>query len=1423
MTTALQARTGGATAADTDRTAPPPLAVQRLRLITVCFGLVLLVFSQSAGRTAADTKLDLVVAPMRFLRRSLTLWDPLGAAGQLQNQAYGYLFPMGPFFALGRLAGLPAWVVQRGWESALVVAAFLGMVRLARLLGTTGFWPKVAAGLSYALAPRMLSELGSISAELMPVAVLPWILIPLVIGAERGSTRRAGALAGLALLFAGGVNAAATLAVLPVPALWLLTRQPGRRRRELMLWFGLAVVLASAWWMLPLLLLGRYSPSFLDWIEPSSVTTGITSLIASLRGVDHWEAYLGAGVWPGAWILVTVPAVVLATTAVAAVGLVGLSRRDRPDRLFAVGCLLLGLALVTMGYLAPVGPPAGAWFRTWLDGPLNAFRNVHKFDPLIRLPLALGLGWQLSRLRLPARWQPRWGGLTLELRPRLLAAVLAVTVGTLAAAPAIVNHLIPQPRSVTEAGWWRQAGSWLGSHSGTGRALVVPGASRPAYVWGSTVDDALQPVATAPWTVRDGIPLTPAGYIRLLDDLSLRIAAGHRDDALAPLLARAGIRYLVVRNDLDTTASAATNLAFVHATLRATPGLTAVTSFGSGAELPPDRGRLVDVGATVVRPAIEIFQVAGWSGAVGLLPASGTVLATGSADSLGSLLDAGIGPDTPVLFGADAAGAAGATVVTDGIRRREATIGQTGATSATLTADQPYRQSRAAQDYLPDSPGPLSTVAYGGGVTDIQASSSGADAGALVNRGAGYGPWSALDGDPATSWRSGALASAKGQWLSVTLAVPTSRPTVEVAFAATLGGYPNRVRIRTDSGTRDSDVSPGPFPQQVALPPGPTRHLRLTVLDASPGTGSVGISTFTIAGLTPTRTLVVPTTGVAPDALSFTAEFGGRSSCLTVAGRAACDATFASSGESDGVIDRSFTMPAAGQRYGITATVTARPGAALDALLDAGAGIGAAASSVDDPDPRERPGAAVDGDPATSWVAAAGDQAPALTLDLRSRRRVSTLRLELDQATPMARPQQVAVAAAGRSWSFELPADGVLRLPAPVLTRTLTITVLRAELRSTTSTRYGAPRLLPAGITEVAVNGVANQSPTDPVELSCSSGLAVVVDGIPLPMRAEAGREQLLSGQPLAARTCDPEPTMLAAGPQHLRLAASPSASPLSLTLRRPGLQLAGTATARTLPAGTAPAGTVTPLSWHATSRTVRVDTPAAAMLVVRENFNAGWQASLNGHRLAAVRLDGWQQGWQLPAGAAGVVSLRYAPQAGFQAGLLLGLLAVLGLLVLAGTARRDSAAPAAGARAVSPNWAVPVCLAASFVLAGIVGLALAAAVTALGWLPGRWLAGRWQDGWWRDGLPAWAAAVPILLAGCAEAIRPSGGPHPLAGSAGVQALCVIGLCLAVLGFPRLRQDGRENRRSSGRSSRYQDSVPSTEAEPAVSTSSFQK
>ncbi|MBV9822402.1 MAG: DUF3367 domain-containing protein, partial [Actinobacteria bacterium] len=742
----------------------PSGPVRRLRLLAVSVALLLLTFAQDSGSAAADTKLDLVIDPARFLGRSLRLWDPNGSAGQLQDQAYGYLFPMGPFFLLGKLAQLPPWVVQRSWESALLIAAFLGVVRLARLLEVAGFWPRVAAGLAYALAPRMLTELFSISSELLPVAVLPWVLVPLVRGSVAGSPRRAAARSGLALLFAGGINASATLAILPAPALFLLTRPRGPRRAALTRWWLAAVVLSSLWWAVPLLVLGRYSPPFLDWIESAAVTTSQNSLIAALRGVDHWQAYLGPQVWPAGWVLIVVPAAIAATVAVAALGLGGLARFSHRQRAFLLGTLLVGVVTVTMGHRSGVGPPFAGGVRSLLDGPASPFRNVHKFDPLIRLPLALGFGKLLTG-RLPNQIRlPRRLGLA-GVRPLAVLAVLAL--GAVAIGPAFGGRMVPQPRPDAEADWWPQAADWLAAHAGGGRALVVPGAGRPNMLWGQTVDDPLQPVARSPWTVRDALPLAQPGYIRFLDSVEEILARGERSDTLAPLLARAGVKYLVVRNDLDTAAAAATRLGFVHATIDNTPGLRQVAGFGLAFGVSPIPGSFVDGGTWGDAPALQVYTVPGYAGPVGLQAADRALAVPGaSADALGSLAERGAGVGSPVLFGPSAvtAGAAATTVATDGIRRREIVFGNPGQDAATLDAQTPYVAARAAHDYLPDLAAPLSTVRVLG-VAGIRASSSGADPGAALNRSAADSPYAALDGDPGTAWRTGSFGGAVGQWL----------------------------------------------------------------------------------------------------------------------------------------------------------------------------------------------------------------------------------------------------------------------------------------------------------------------------------------------------------------------------------------------------------------------------------------------------------------------------------------------------------------------------------------------------------------------------------------------------------------------------------------------------------------------------------
>ncbi|MBK6887714.1 MAG: DUF3367 domain-containing protein [Tetrasphaera sp.] len=721
----------------------------RLSLATLAglFVVWSVAWSTPAGRIGEDTKNDLYVDAWGLMRRALHLWDPQVTWGMLQNQGYGYLFPMGPFFALGS-AVAPVWIVQRLWWSALLTAGYLGSLALLRALDlgggqrhTPAVWAHLGA-LAYTLAPRVLSTMGAISPEAQAQLLAPLILLPLVRAtAGRIPPRRAAAWSALAVLGCGGVNATATVFAAAPAGLWLISRS--RWWRAGLTWWWIALVLAaSAWWLGPLLVLGRYSPPFLGWIETAAMVTGPVGLLDVVKGTTHWLGHLivpGGAWWPAGWAIASDPAIVVASALLGGLGLAGLALPSRHRR-FLLLCLGVGLAFVAIPHTGPLGSPLSSTAQHLLDGPLAPFRNVHKADPLIRLPLVVGLvrlGASANGLALR-----RWSILTRPLRFVVGLAILLV------AAPAMSGSLATRGTFAAMPGYWVQAGAWLDAHAGGGGALLLPSSSFGEYTWGRTIDEPLRALTSAPYAVRDAVPLTPAGTIRFLDEIERRAQTGGDLQGATAALRSVGIGYVVLRNDLDTDVTGGPPVAVARSALLSTPTVRRVAAFGSP---------VADATGSPVAP-VEIFALDGGATTpLTLIPAPALPVVSGASEALPTLRDAGLvaGPvvfdgDVPAADASAADANANARIETDTLRARHRFFGATRGQDASrgLTA----AEARTAPDYLPWSDPRLRSVTAYGQIAGVSATSALSDTNSLAGIRPADRPYAALDGDPRTAW-----------------------------------------------------------------------------------------------------------------------------------------------------------------------------------------------------------------------------------------------------------------------------------------------------------------------------------------------------------------------------------------------------------------------------------------------------------------------------------------------------------------------------------------------------------------------------------------------------------------------------------------------------------------------------------------------
>ncbi len=393
---------GVAAAAAVRRLRRPGIGVVEATLL----GLVALVPQLLAqpGRVQADTKSYLYLDPGRFLSQSLSMWDPGSGLGTVTHQQIGYLWPMGPFYLLTHALGVPTWVAERLWVSALLFGAGAGVLFLCRTFRLDGPGRLVAA-LAYMLSPYPLQYLGRISVILLPWAGLPLMVALTARAARRGGWRDA-ALFGVVVATVGGINATSLLYVGIAPALWLvhaaLVRECTWRRAWAAAWrIATLTVLVSLWWVAGLWVEGAYGVNVLKYTETVMATSSTSSPEEVLRGLGYWYFY-GSDAF-GPWAASSVPFTqdlwLLATSAavpVLAIG-AGLLTRWR-QRSYFVLLVVVGTVLAVGAFPYTNPSPVGSLLRTFFTSTTAglALRSTDRASPMVLLGLAVLLGAGLS-------------------------------------------------------------------------------------------------------------------------------------------------------------------------------------------------------------------------------------------------------------------------------------------------------------------------------------------------------------------------------------------------------------------------------------------------------------------------------------------------------------------------------------------------------------------------------------------------------------------------------------------------------------------------------------------------------------------------------------------------------------------------------------------------------------------------------------------------------------------------------------------------------------------------------------------------------------------------------------------------------------------------------------------------------------------
>ncbi len=1119
------------------------------------------------GVVTPDTKTYLYLDPTRFLSQVAFMWNPTVALGTVSHEYIGYLLPMGPFYAVFHLLGVPVWVAQRLWLGTILFAAGLGVLYLSRILGLRGPGP-TAAALAYMLSPYFLQYAGRISVILLPWAGLPFMLGLTIVALRRGGWREP-ALFAFVVALVSGINASSIIYVGVAPILWIfyavvvLRESTWRHALATALRIAVLTLGACLWWIAGLEVEAAYGVNVLKFTETVPSTSATSNPADVIRGLGYWYFYGSdhLGPWTYAAVRYTQNIALLASSFVMPVlALVAAAFVRWRERAYFLVLLFVGLVL-SVGPFPFANPTViGRLLKSFMTDTTAglALRSTDRATPLVLLALVMLLGCGLTAL---------WLRLSLVGigTAVVVAGLVIANVPSLFNGDAVVAGSFTQPASLPS--YQLAAINHLNAtHPGT-RVFAIPGNDFASYRWGDTVDTPQTALLNRDFVTREQQIMGSIATADTLYAIDGPIQDGIANmNALAPMSRLMSVGDVMVEYDQRYEQYGVPQPQLLAQQLQQTPqGLSDPVSFGSprpnvstvstlneqDLSLPPDTGWTSPIVTYTVanpRPVVR-----GESDA-------GTIVMEGDATGLNNLAGLGLlNTDSAIYYAGTLAtnpsrlhslASQGAHLVVTDTNRKQAFRWDTLTANAGYTetpGDNPAKTdlSDSPIELFPGSTNTSKTYAQYAGAVNVTASSYG--------NGVSYTPedraYSAIDGNFDTAWITGTFVpDPAGQWWQAQFANPVTTDHINLVqpqrgdrsrwiSGVTLtfdGKHPMKFHL-----TASSHVTSG---QTLTFPAQTFHTLRIRIDGTTDNTAppltaaAVGFSEVQIPGQQVREVLQMPTQ------MLSTLASASASDRLTVVMTRSRTSQYPPRSDPETSISRQFTLPTA-------RTFTLSGSASLSALIpddeidrlvgraaNGATGVRDAYSSGRLPgDVNATASATVDGNPSTAWQPGLGTKAQigsTLTYDLTKPQKVSVLNMQVIADGRHSVPTSMTITSGDQTRHITLPPIADSNVPGAVTTVpvlfppmtgshfAVTFTGIRPEYAAN---YYSAgPLALPLGIAEIGFPGV--QSSPTPAQLpgNCVDNL-MTIDGQPIDVSVVGSTAQALDGGQVQLVPCGPD------------------------------------------------------------------------------------------------------------------------------------------------------------------------------------------------------------------------------------------------------------------------------------------------------------